>query len=78
MTECCSRCHQLLTFRGVQRNDLRGTEADLAECRTPGCPEFERTYSFNERPMPPEIRAARRAALERSIAQHGSQSMLAR
>jgi len=73
--ELCPDCGQPLEFKGVQRNDLQGREADLAHCINPDCDQFERTRSYNERPMPDELIAARRAALMESIASHGAAAL---
>jgi hypothetical protein len=66
-TLTCSACGQPLRDRGPQPNDVRGTVADLAECSNPDCQEFERTRSYNIRPMPAEIWRARKEALLRLV-----------
>lgn len=75
MSENCNHCHKPLKFMGVQHCDCQGVDADLMHCVNPGCPEFERTRCYHQRPMPTEIREARRAALLRSVAEHGARSI---
>lgn len=75
MTEICAVCQKPLKLVDVQRNDVRGTEADLMHCDDPDCPEFERTRSYHVRPMPPEVAAARKEALLKSIAEHGAAAL---
>jgi hypothetical protein len=68
----CTECGRPLHVVGPQEYVTRGVVVDLAHCITPDCPELERTRSYNERPMLPEIRAARLAALQSSIARFGA------
>ena len=74
--ELCPDCGKPLEYKGTWRNDVQGTEADLAHCINPDCDQFERTRSYNERPMPPEILAARRAALLESMRKYGAAALV--
>jgi hypothetical protein len=67
MTEICTGCNRPLKFVGLLRNDVRGVEFDLMHCDDPSCPEFERTRSYHERPMSPEMATARKEALSQML-----------
>ena len=60
---CCPICKQPLKFKGLQRCDSTGVVVDLMDCVNASCAEFEQTHSYNERPMPAEMAAARKEAL---------------
>jgi hypothetical protein len=75
MNEFCKVCGHQLSLHGIQENDLDGTEADLMHCVNPECSEQYRTRSYHVRSMSPIKRAARRAALARSLALHSAAAL---
>lgn len=73
--ENCRLCGHPLEFRGVQHCDCQGVDADLMHCVNPRCQEYQRTRCYHQRPMPPEVAAARRARLLEVAAQYGAGSL---
>jgi len=74
--EICPDCQKPLRFRGVQRFDVRGVEVDLMDCDNPDCLLSGKTFSYHERPIPPEILAARKERLKETIRLHSAAVML--
>lgn len=59
----CAGCGAELHLVGPQTYVTRGVEVDLMHCNDPDCVEFERTRSYDERPIAPDQLAKIRAEL---------------